>query len=74
MELQIATWNVREGMEENMNELLDVMDDRDLNVTYVYVSYVLRPSAWAMTQSIYKHDVCGIQIHMNLNIFKFFRF
>ena len=35
-ELQIATWNatwnVRGGMEEKMNELLDVMDDRDLDV------------------------------------------
>ena len=34
-ELQIATWNVRGGMKEKMNELLDVMDDRDLDVVCV---------------------------------------
>ena len=31
-ELQIATWNVRGGMEQKMNVSLDVMDDRDLDV------------------------------------------
>ena len=34
-ELQIATWNVRGGMEEKMNELLDAKDDRDLDVVCV---------------------------------------
>ena len=37
-ELQIhrgATWNVKGEMEEKMNELLDVMDDRDLDVNCV---------------------------------------
>ena len=34
-ELQIARWNVRRGLEEKVNELLDVMDDRDLDVAYV---------------------------------------
>ena len=28
-ELPIATWDVRGGMEEKMNELLDVIVDRD---------------------------------------------
>ena len=31
-QLKITTWNVRGGMEEKFNELLDVMDERDLDV------------------------------------------
>ena len=34
-ELQIVMWNVRGGMEQKMNELLDVMDDAHMDVVCV---------------------------------------